>query len=227
MQHLDLLKEAAALNGKIGEDTAALQRTKAARKGALNKLETIRDTFHEKVREDLEKKRRSLEEYTNRLKKYEDSLKRTVLRSPVDGVVQTLYVVTIGGVVAPGATVAVVVPAGDRLIIEAKLPIQDIGYVHPGQTALVTLASSDGVRFGNLKGEVIQVSPDTIDAAQGAPYYKVLISTPKDYFERNGARYQLVPGVQVICSIRTGQRTVLDYLTDPFLRSFQTALRER
>ena len=227
MQHLNLLKEAAAMNGKIGENAAALQRTKAARKGALNKLETIRDSFHEKVREKLEKKRRSLEEYTNRLRKFEDSLKRTVLRSPVDGVVQTLYVVTIGGVVAPGATVAVVVPAGDRMIIEAKLPIQDIGYVHPGQTALVMLASSDAVRFGNLKGEVIQVSPDTIDTAQGTPYYKILIATPKDYFERHGARYQLVPGVQVICSIRTGQRTVLAYLTDPFLRSFQTALRER
>lgn len=227
MQHLNLLKEAAALNGKIGEDTAALQRTKAARKGGLNKLETIRDSFHEQVREDLEKRRRSLEEFTNRLRKYEDSLKRTVLRSPVDGVVKTLYVVTIGGVVGPGATVAVVVPAGDRLIIEAKLPIQDIGYVRPGQTALVMLASSDAVRFGNLKGKVIQVSPDTIDNDQGAPYYKILIATPRDYFERNGARYQLVPGVQVIASIRTGQRTVLDYLTDPFLRSFQTALRER
>ena len=74
---------------------------------------------------------------------------------------------------------------------------------------------------------MIQVSPDTINTIQGAPYYRVLIATPKDYFERHGARYQLVPGVQVMCSIRTGQRTVLAYLTDPFLRYLQTALRER
>ena len=150
-----------------------------------------------------------------------------MLRSPVDGVVKTLYVVTIGGVVGPGATVADVVQVGDRLIIEAMIPTQDIGYVLPGQTALVMLASSDAIRFGNLKGEVVHVSPDAIEAAGGAPFYKVRIATEKDFFERHGVIYRLVPGVQVTCSIRTGQRSVLAYLTDPFLGSFQTALRER
>ena len=227
MQHLNLLKEAAGLKGKIGEDKAALRRITSARKEALNKLGSIRDAFREKAQEDLEKKRRQFEVFSNRLRKYEDSLKRTVLRSPVDGIVKTLYVVTIGGVVGPGATVVDVVPAGDRLIIEAKLPTQDIGYVHPGQTVLVMLASSDAIRFGNLKGEVIQVSPDAIEAANGMPFYKIRIAIEKDFFERRGVIYRLVPGVQVMCSIRTGQRSVLAYLMDPFLGSFQTALRER
>ena len=227
MQHLNLLKEAAGLKGKIGEDKAGLRRITSARKEALNKLGSIGDAFREKAQEGLEKKRREFEEFSNRLRKYEDSLKRTVLRSPVDGVVKTLYVVTIGGVVGPGATVADVVPVGDRLIIEGRLPTQDIGYVLPGQTALVMLASSDAVRFGNLKGEVVQVSPDAIEVDGGAPFYKVRIATEKDFFERHGVIYSLVPGVQVTCSIRTGQRSVLAYLTDPFLGSFQTALRER
>ena len=227
MQHLNLLKEAARLKGRIGEDAAVLRRVHAARKGALNKLGSLRDAFREKVQEDLEEKRRSFEEYSNRQKKYEDSLERTVLRSPVDGIVKSLYVATIGGVVLPGATVVAVVPAGDKLIIEAQLPTQDIGYVRPGQTALVMLASSDAIRFGNLKGTVIQVSPDAIENADGVPFYKSRIATEKDFFERNGVKYQLVPGVQVMCSIRTGQRSVLAYLTDPFLGSFQTALRER
>ena len=113
MQHLNLLKEAAGLKGKIGEDKAGLRRITSARKEALNKLGSIGDAFREKAQEGLEKKRREFEEFSNRLRKYEDSLKRTVLRSPVDGVVKTLYVVTIGGVVGPGATVADVVPVGD------------------------------------------------------------------------------------------------------------------
>jgi len=227
LQHLDLLKEASSLKGKIDEDAAGLQRAQAAKKGGLNKLDLVRDAFLEKVREDMEEKRRQLEEFANRLKKYEDSLKRTVLRSPVDGVVKTLYVATLGGVVAPGGTVADVVPQGDRLIVEAKLPTQEIGYVHAGQEAVVTLASSDAVRFGQLKGEVILVSPDTIQSADRVPYYRVRIATERDYFERHGARYRLVPGVQVLCSIQTGRRSVLAYLTDPFLRSLSTALRER
>ncbi|MBT3306252.1 MAG: HlyD family type I secretion periplasmic adaptor subunit [Alphaproteobacteria bacterium] len=132
MQHLNLLKEASRLKGKIGEDAAGLKRTHAARKGALNKLETIRAAFREKIQEDLEKKRRSLEEYINRQRKYSDSLDRTDLRSPVDGVVKTLYVATVGGVVSPGGTIADVVPGGDTLVIEAQLPTQDVGYVHSG-----------------------------------------------------------------------------------------------
>jgi len=227
LQHLDLLKEASSLKGKIDEDAAGLERAQAAKKGGLNKLDLVRDAFLEKAREDLEEKRRQLEEFANRLRKYEDSLKRTVLRSPVDGVVKTLYVATLGGVVAPGGTVADVVPEGDRLIVEAKLATQEIGYVHAGQEAVVTLASSDAVRFGQLKGEVILVSPDTIQGADRIPYYKVRIATERDYFERAGARYRLVPGVQVLCSIQTGTRSVLAYLADPFIRSMSTALRER
>ena len=78
-----------------------------------------------------------------------------------------------------------------------------------------------------LKGEVTNVSPDAIQNPDGVPFYKVRITTEKGFFERNGVKYGLVPGVRVMCSIRTGQRSVLAYLTDPFLRSFQTAMRER
>ena len=227
MQHLDLLKDAAGLKGRIAEDQSVLRRARAAHDGATNKLEAIRHSFREKVREELEKKRRSVDEFSSRVRKFEDSLRRTVLRSPVDGVVKTLHVFTVGGVVGPGGTVVDIVPAGDSLIIEAKLPPQDIGYVSPGQTALVTLASPDAIRFGNLAGKVVHVSPDTIETADGLPYYKVRIATERDYFERRELRYRLVPGVQVMASIRTGQRSVLAYLTDPFLSSAQTAMRER
>ena len=227
MQHLDLLKEVTALQGRITDDQSALRKARSGEKGARNKLEAIRDSFNEKVREELEKKRRSFEEFTNRVLKFEDSLRRTVLRSPVDGVIKSLHIVTVGGVISPGSTVADVVPAGDKLIIEAKLPPQDIGYVHVGQKALITLASSDANRFGNLDGEVINVSPDTIVSQDGQPFYKVRLATDQGFFEKQAVRYTLVPGVQVMASIRTGQRSVMSYLIDPFLGSATTALRER
>jgi len=227
MQHLELLKEATTLKGRIAEDRALLKQAQAAHKGALNKLEAIRHSFNETVREDLEEKRRSLEEFTSRLAKFEDSQRRTVLRSPVDGVVKSLYVFTVGGVVQPGATVADIVPGGDALIIEARLPPQEIGYVSPGQDALVTLTSSDATRFGHLDGTVTHVSPDTIEAANGQAFYRVRIETKGDFFQYRDQRYRLVPGVQVMTSIRTGQRSVLAYLTDPFVASARNAMRER
>ena len=89
------------------------------------------------------------------------------------------------------------------------------------------LTSSDAVRFGNLQGTVLSISPDAIETADGIPFYKIRISTKETYFQRGNVKYRLVPEVQVMASIRTGQRSVLAYLTDPFLGSFQTALRER
>ena len=227
MLHLNLLKEAADLRGRIAEDGATLARLDAAIAGAEIRLQTIRHTSLEDVREELEEKRRSLKEYSNRIHKYRDSLQRTVLRSPVDGVVKTLYVSTVGGVVRPGDTVVEVVPAGDRLVVEARLPVQDIGYVHTGQTAMVRLASSDAVRFGSLAGRVVHVSPDSIETRDGVSFYRVRIEIEQDHFQRGSERYRLVPGVQVLCGIRTGERTVLAYLLDPFLGSLETALRER
>ncbi|MBT7954747.1 MAG: HlyD family type I secretion periplasmic adaptor subunit [Rhodospirillaceae bacterium] len=226
-KHLDLLKEVTRLTGAIEQDKVALQRAGSALKQARANRDSIRSKFAEDARSKLDTARRQLEEFTPRLAKFEDSLKRTILRSPVDGVVKTLHVVTIGGVVRAGDPVVDVVPAGDRLIIEAKLKTQDIGYVRAEQSARITLASSDAMRFDNLEGKVLAVSPDTITGQDGQPYYKVRIETARNHFRRGTNRYDLFPGMQVLTSIHTGERTVMEYILDPFLNAGDTALRER
>jgi adhesin transport system membrane fusion protein len=226
-KHLDLLKELGRLNGSIGADKVALERARSALKEASANRDSIRSKFAEEARSQLDVARRQLEEFMPRMFKFEDSLKRTVLRSPVDGIVKTLHVVTIGGVVRAGDPVIDVVPEGDRLIIEAKLKTQDIGYVRAEQSARITLASADAMRFDNLEGQVIRVSPDTIIGENGEPYYKVRIQTERNHFRRGENRYNLFPGMQVIASIHTGERTVLEYLLDPFLSAGDTAFRER
>ncbi len=227
MLHLNLLKEESAFKGRIEENTAAKRRIEAALTEARAKLDNTIQSAEADARLTLEEKRRTLDEFTSRLRKYTDSLDRTVLRAPVDGVVKTMYVATVGGVIKAGGTVADLVPAGDTLVIEARLPPQDVGYVRRGQTAIIKLASADAVRFGNLEGKVVNVSPDTVQTQQGASFYKVRIETERDYFQQKGLRYDLVPGVQVACSILTGKRTVLDYLLDPLIGGAGTALRER
>ena len=112
-------------------------------------------------------------------------------------------------------------------MIEARLPTHYIGFVQAGQSVLIKLAAPDVVRFDNLEGKVITVSPDTLTSTDGQPFYRVRIETERDYFKRGGDRYQLFPGMQVIASIHTGQRTVMQYLLDPFLSSVDNALTER
>ncbi len=227
MLHLNLLKEAADLRGRIDEAEAALPRLRAALGEARANMDTIRATFREEAQTELDKATREMEELSQRIRKSEDSLNRTTLRAPVDGIVKTLHVVSVGGVVKAGSTVVDIVPADDRLIIEAQLPPQDIGYVRAGQAAKVTLASADAAKFGDLRGTVDRVSPDTLVTEEGRPFYKVRISTDKSFFEDGKLRYDLFPGMQVVASIQTGSRTIMEYILDPLIGRMQDALRER
>lgn len=203
--HLTLLQNASQLRGRIAEDGAALERARSALKEAQSQLAGIHGRFSEDARTALENARRQLEERTQRLLKCVDNQRRTVLRSPVDGVIKTLNVATLGGVLRPGLTVVEIVPGEDRLVIEARLPTQDIGYVQAGQKTFVKLASADAVRFDALIGEVTNVSPDTLVTSEGVPFYKVRIETDADHFGGD-LRYNLFPGMQVVASIHTGRR---------------------
>lgn len=123
---------------------------------ATGKLDVVSRAVGEVV--PFSKAKNTLDILNERIHKDEDSLDRTVLKSPVDGTVKTLFVTTIGGIISPGGTVADIVPAEDRLIIEARLPIGDIGYVHTGQAVMVRLAAPNASRLGRLKGEVVHIT---------------------------------------------------------------------
>jgi len=227
MTHLGLLKEEAELKGRMEEDRARLPAAKAALAQAKAQLDAAASGFREEAATELGDARRTFNELSQRTRTLKDSLRRTVLRAPVDGIIKTLYVVTRGGVIQAGKTVLDMVPGDDRLVIEARLPTRDIGYVQLGQEAHVQLASAEAARFGILKGHVVQISPDTIITREGTPYYKVRIQTERDFFESGNLRYRLSPGMQVRSSIQTGTRTVMRYLMDPYIGKLGRALLER
>ncbi len=226
--HLNLLKEQNALKSAIEENESALNQAATALKVEQVRLNSILSAYNEDVQKSLDENRRNYDGYTERLRKFNDSLDRTVLRAPVDGIVKTLYLVTEGGVIRPGETVLDIVPEDDLLIVEARLPTQDIGYIHLGQKAQIKLASADARQFGTIHGEVVNISPDTLISDRGQPYYKVRIATDQACFEgRGGAEYCLYPGMILQVSIQTGKRTVLDYLIAPYFSSLEDAFTER
>lgn len=227
MNHIDLLKQLADLKFKQKVDKAGMKRVESAIKEAENRLEVVKSTFLEEAYDDFREAKRTLDILKERIHKDEDSLKRTILRSPVDGTVKSLFVATIGGILPPGGAVADIVPAEDRLIIEARLPIGDIGYVQIGQEVMIRLASFNASRLGQIKGKVSHISPDSIIQKEESPFYKIKITTSLNYFGTSETPYHLYPGVLVQCSIVTGSRTVLEYLIEPFMMSLNTALLER
>ncbi|MBF0455588.1 MAG: HlyD family type I secretion periplasmic adaptor subunit [Magnetococcales bacterium] len=226
-EHLNHLKEQNQLESRIEEDGAALKRTAAALRQAEETLLGIQHQHKEALRQELEETQRNLNELVLRLEKFEDSMQRKVLRAPVNGIIKTLFVVSKGGVVPPGGTVLEVVPGEDRLLVEARLPVQDVGHVKIGQRVIIRLASVDASKFGKLEGSVVHISPDSVVSQEGFPYYVVRISTKQSYFLNGQDRYDLVPGVVVTAGILTGERTVLEYIMGPFAQGIDFALSER
>ena len=226
-KHLDLLKEQGRLNGELQEARAALVSAQASLAEAQAGLVALKSVFDDDTKKELDEAQLTYDELKQRIRKFEDNLARTTLRSPVNGLVKSIYVATIGGVVKAGEPVVDIVPQGDKLVVEAQLATQDIGFVQNGQLAKVTLASADAQRFGSLEGKVVAVSPDTLLTPEGTPFYKVRIETNLDHFQRGEERHNLFPGMQVIANIHTGTRTVFQYLFQPFIDSMDDAMRER
>ena len=133
-----------------------------------------------------------------------------------------------GGVIQPGQVVLEIVPTGDRLVIEVKLPIRDVGYIREGQTAQIRLASADASRFGIIAGTVERISPDsTPSSSTEAAHYKLRIVTEQDRFRAGPLdEYRLISGVQVVAAVIIGRRSVLEYLLSPFTLQLGEALRE-
>ena len=213
--HLDILKE--------------LNVAKSSLEEAIEKRDNFKNAFIEDSRNELQLAQRELSQSDETMKRLQDNLERTIIKAPVDGVVKNLFFVTVGGVVKPGGSILDIVPTKDSLIIEAKLPNTDVGFVQPGQSAVVRLSSADSVNFGQINAIVTQISPDTEEDENDKRivFYKILLETEKSYFESKNKIYHLIPGVKVNASIHIGQRTVANYLLSPFIGSMGESFQER
>ncbi|OCJ18005.1 secretion protein HylD [Rhizobium sp. AC44/96] len=157
-----------------------------------------------------------------------DRVKRTDIRSPVDGIVNTLEVNTIGAYVDPGRVIAGIVPTADTLLVEAKISPRDVAFVRRGQKAVVKITAYDFSIFGGLEGVVENISADSlVEKEKGETYYLVQVKTDRSELERNGKSYPIIPGMVASVEIMTGNKTVLSYLMKPINKARTEALTER
>lgn len=163
------------------------------------------------------------------LKAAQDQLDRTVLSSPMRGVVNALKVTTIGGVVRPGEEILQIIPLDEELFIEARVRPEDIANVKVGQAATIKLSAYDYTIYGSLKGAVSFVSADTFKderAKDGDPHYRVTLSVDLSHLTDRQRNLEIRPGMQAAVELHTGSKTVLHYLLKPLYKS-REALRER
>ncbi|HDS1735599.1 MULTISPECIES: HlyD family type I secretion periplasmic adaptor subunit [Pseudomonas] len=193
------------------------------------KANEARSDYLVRAREDLAKASAEADSLSQVIRGRNDSLTRLTLRSPVRGIVKDIEVNTLGGVVQPGGQVMKIVPMDERLVIETRIAPRDIAFIHPDQAAKVKISAYDYSVYGGLEGKVVGISPDTLqdEVKPEIYYYRVFIRTEQDSLQNKaGKRFAIVPGMIATVDIRTGQKTILDYLIKPLNRA-KEALRER
>jgi HlyD family type I secretion membrane fusion protein len=130
-------------------------------------------------------------------------------------------------VVDPGQVIMQIVPTGDELIVEARISPNDIGHIHTDQSADVKIDSYDSARFGTVKGNIKRISASTYLDEKRNPYYRAEIELEKSWLAEQPDKFRIIPGMTVEADIKTGSKTILDYLLKPVSRGFSTAFRER
>ncbi|MFK7879677.1 HlyD family type I secretion periplasmic adaptor subunit [Roseobacter sp.] len=162
------------------------------------------------------------------LKRASDVLERTSLRAPVGGIVSVLNVNTLMSVIAPGEEVARIVPAGDKLEVEARVRPEDIAFIRLDLPAKVKLTSFDFTIYGALDGTVVRIGADAErDETTGETYFPIIVRTQTNTLTRNDETNEIRTGMVASVDILTGERTVLDYLLKPLRKARLEALRER
>ena len=220
LKHLEILRERQEVEGSIDEQQSIIDLSK-------NDLEKVKNNYIEELNIELSQYRKEKEELNKRIQKYSDSLNRTVLKSPVSGTVKLVSVNSKGAIVAPGVTVVEIVPENEKLIIEAKLPLSEIGYVKKNLEAKIRLNTPEGSRFRSIKGKVVFVGADRISSKDEEGFYLVKVETSENSFARKNEEYKLLSGVPVMVGIITGKRSFMDYFLTPFITGASFALSER
>ena len=163
---------------------------------------------------------------TEQIAELRDRVDSATVVAPVSGLVQSLPNPRPGQVVAPGEVVAEIVPSDEGLLFEARLSPRDIGFVAPGQPAKVKVDAYDFSRYGALPGVVDSVSATTIADPRGAPYYRLRIRLDRLAF-RNDRNLAVQAGMTGEADVRTGTKTVFQYLWKPIYTNLDLALSER
>ncbi|UGS42442.1 HlyD family type I secretion periplasmic adaptor subunit [Pseudocitrobacter corydidari] len=213
--------------GQLESVTLAIPRAQAAIKEIENKIGETRDRYRSEALSQLNEARTDLSKTQASGKAIEDRVNRTLVTSPVRGVVQQLMVNTIGGVIQPGSDLVEIVPLDDTLLIETKIRPQDIAFLHPGQEAMVKFTAYDYTIYGGLKATLEQISPDTVTDKDGKSFYIVRLRTEKNHLGSDQKPLLIIPGMVASVDIITGKKTILAYLLKPILRARAEAFRER
>ena len=224
---LKLKREANGIENDIEASSLSLPRLKSAIEEYRQKRAEAKQLVINKAKKELNEVTAEISRLQTQQIAFSDQVSRTMVKSPVDGIVQKLFVHTVGGVVKPGADLVEIVPTNKKLFLEIKIKPSDIAFIHPGAEAKVKISAYDYAIHGGLIGKVVNISPDTITDKKENTFYLINIVTEKNYLGSKEHPLNIIPGMTASVDIITGQKTVMQYILKPILKSKQYVFSER
>ncbi len=211
------------LNGLHG----SLPRIKTSVEEAEARISELKSAARAQAQTELSATQIEMNSIKETLVALSDRQNRTEIRSPVAGTIKDIKINTVGGVIQPGADLIEIVPSDDQLLIEARVRPSDIAFLYPGQKAVVKITAYDFSIYGGLRGELVDISADTITNEKGESFYRVRIRTSEKSLKRKGEVLPIIPGMVASVDILTGKKTVMEYILKPFVKTLDNAMNER
>lgn len=225
---LQARREAQDIRGRLAAAQEAISRNAAAIREAQAQLSEADLQFRQEALDERNQLSAKLAVNQESLRGAAGRLERSEIRSPVDGIINDVQVNTVGGFVNAGQKIMQVVPAGEKLLVEARVQPRDIAFINVGDDAIVKVTAYDFSIYGGLQGKVVQVSADSIyDEEAKEAYFTVLVETDRSYLRNGKAQLPITPGMICDVEIITGRKSVLNYLLKPVNKARNEALRER
>ncbi len=224
---LKLKREANGIQNDIEAASLSLPRLKYAIEEYREKRKEAKQLFINTARKELNEVTAEISRLKTQQIALSDQVERTVVKSPVDGIVQKLFVNTVGGVIKPGDDLVEIVPTDKRLYLEIKIKPSDIAFIRIGAEAMIKISAYDFAIHGGLTGTVVNISPDTITDKKENTFYLINVETTKNYLGTEQNPLKITPGMMANVDIITGKKTIMQYILKPILKSKQYVFSER
>lgn len=225
---LDLERTYAQLGGSISEDIGNIGRAqRQVTELSLRKSQRMQD-YQKEVRTQLSEVQREAQSQAARLEAQRFELSNVEVKAPAGGTVVGLAVFTNGGVVQPGFKLMDIVPTDDPLVVEGHLPTNLVDKVHAGLKVELMFSAFNTNRTPHIEGEVTNVAADrNVDERTGMPYYIVHVKvTPAGAKKIAEHKMDIRPGMPVELFVKTGERTMMNYLLKPLVDRAQSSMSE-
>lgn len=223
-QYLDTLSEVKNFETRIDKTLKEIPIVKSELGEITNQMEEARQRWISETGEKLNDVQVEIKRLQERIRAIRDQVYRTAVRSPVNGIVNKIYINTIGGVVQPGSRLAEILPLEDLLVIEGRISTDDRGKVWPNLPVVAKITAYDYTLYGGLEGTLVYISPNSFFDEQGHEYYKIRVEISSMELGENLPVY---PGMTADINILAGKISVLHALLKPILQIQQNALREK